>query len=845
VTDRDAPFPGLEELLQLNLEGELHRLPYERGMVIAGKWTLTRRLGAGGFGQVWEAWHVELQKKQAIKFLDGEHRDPAAARARFLAEAQLLATLDSKHLVRVLDYGELPDDVPYFVMELVQGPTLRQRLTEPLAVARAVEITEQLLEALSDVHARGLTHGDVKPENIILSGPEEQVRVLDFGLARITAHATGVAGGTPPYMAPELVLDGKPSSPRSDVYAVGVVLYELLTGELPCGHASMGLEEIQQSWTKKPTVTPMRVLRKQVPAALDELVMKALSRDPSLRFEAAGEMHETLRVLGRKVASGLANTVESAARPPASVMAETEPMRPEPTANERWRWIAVAVVLGVAALLVGLGWYLWPEDKEGESHAAKLASAAKPWVPPPFDAKTFAAAKDGIVVVAAEGAPAAVVSTYDTLCTALRGDPPSGKGLLCTRLPVAAIDADAIVRAADEAGARSVMLVGKQIVVRFTSHNRGSPVVARVDGLPLPKESALRDVAIVLRALVDPSGSRQVEIPVLALREWDPRWVVFAEWLRARRGQHDDPDDEARLAELRHALDEQREAARNRGEIIPVFYRDMAELLWAQRTTCPIGMTALKQLSAPGVHERGIQIAALLGLAACSVEGEVRLDQADAAEALVEQALAASGGNPCVRMSALGTLSRIDLWRGNDALWRKHTVGQPGEDVCDEPFTWSTVLSVRGDALVAAKRWCEAAETHEQAYGAMATRADPLLAWAETSWACKPDRKTDRTELLAALQRGRESLRFAAVVRASIAYMRWWLTNDPVDAQHVLTRYADVELGKPALLEGVGSDLEREICSGTHDPDCSLTILASPKQPGDEDRLRAALGLRR
>ena len=190
LTGHEPSPPGLEEILRRNLEGELHRLQLERGMMIASKWTLNHRLGSGGFGQVWEAWHVELQRKHAIKFLDGQHRDPVAVRARFLAEAQLLARLESEHLVRVVDYGELPEEVPYFVMELVQGPTLRQRMSEPLSVPRAVEIAEQLLEALHDVHARGLTHGDIKPENIILSGPEEKVRVLDFGLAQITVLAT-------------------------------------------------------------------------------------------------------------------------------------------------------------------------------------------------------------------------------------------------------------------------------------------------------------------------------------------------------------------------------------------------------------------------------------------------------------------------------------------------------------------------------------------------------------------------------------------------------------------------------------------------------------------------------
>ena len=164
--DEAAPdaskLPGFEELLRRNLEGELHRVQLESGMVVAGKWELTRRLGAGGFGQVWEAWHIELEQTYAIKFLDGEHGDPAAVRARFLAEARLMAEMSSEHLVRVTDYGELPEEVPYFVMELVRGRTLRQRLREPLSVPRVIEIAGELFLAEQTVHEQDVCPASVQ-----------------------------------------------------------------------------------------------------------------------------------------------------------------------------------------------------------------------------------------------------------------------------------------------------------------------------------------------------------------------------------------------------------------------------------------------------------------------------------------------------------------------------------------------------------------------------------------------------------------------------------------------------------------------------------------------------------
>ncbi len=852
MTAPDPPLPGRDELLRANDAGELHRVELERHLVIEGKGLeLVRPLGAGGFGQVWEAWHVELEQKRAVKFLDGSHRELVAVRQRFRAEAQLLAQLEGKHLVRVLDYGELRDGVPYFVMELVQGPTLRRRMVEPLPVARAVELAAQLLEGLAEVHARGLTHGDVKPENVVLSGPDEEVRVLDFGLAQITARATSV-GGTPPYMAPEVVLEGKPASPRADVYAVGVVLYEMLTRELPRGHVSMGLERIRRSWEKKPIATPVRVLRKEIPVALDELVMKALSRDPSLRFATAGEMLEALQTIEGRIDEALADPAQpEAASTKAPTERRAEAGRREPA---RRRWGLVAVLLAGAAVIVGLGWYAWYAwygwygRAEGEEPAAAAspttttpatttpATTTEPREPTasrtsgPLPAGTFASAEDGVVLAVAHGAPPPVSAVHGGLCSALRG---AGKRLSCMRLPAGVSDQDEIVAAAEADGARMVILVSDEIVLRSTSHDHGSPLVRWASGLPLPRESAVADVAVVLRAVVDPVGSKDEAIPVLAPKDWDPRWVVLAEWLRARRGQ-EDPDVAARLVDVEPAL---------RGD--GGFAHDVAVILRARHATCETAAAELAALAEPGMHEPGVRIFALLELAACAVEGKaVRLDRADRAEALVEQAVEAAGGHPCVRVAALGTISRIDRWRRSDALWEKHE-RLVSRDACDDPAAWSRVMSVRGDALEDAGRWCDAAQAHAQAHHEMPTRVEPLLAWAETSWRCEPTREADRNELLAALERGIASRRFGAAGRASLAYLRWWLTADPLDAQRVLDQHAVVELGKAALVEGVGSGLEPEICAGTKGSECSLVILRGPKHADDADRLRAGLGLRR
>jgi hypothetical protein len=839
--DDVSELPGLEELLRRNLEGELHRAQLEPGMVVAGKWELTRRLGAGGFGQVWEAWHIELEQTYAIKFLDGEHGGSAGVRARFLAEARLMAEMSSEHLVRVTDYGELADEVPYFVMELVRGPTLRQRLREPLLVSRALEIVEDLLEGLCEVHGRGITHGDIKPENIILSGPGEKVRVLDFGLAQITALATGAAGGTPPYMAPELVLDGAPSTPRSDVYAVGVVLYEMLTGRLPRGHVSMGLEQIRRSWEKKPEPMPVRMRRQDVPEVLGRLVMEALAKDPTARPTGAKAMLDAMRSISGQMAEGLADTV---APERITVGTETEPRPTRKLAIvERRGWMApVAWASGAVALVVSVA-LLWPRSDEAqfvEEPPIEQAPAATPRKTETIDGETLAAAKGGILVVAAEEAEADVGAAYEQICAALDGDPPSTKPLHCTRVSGTTAGIDAVIPRADKAGVDDVVLVGRGIVVR--SHDRASSSVAQLDGLPLPKEPFARDAAIVLRAVIDPSGSKGAHIPVLERRDVGARWALLSELFRAQRGQ-EDPDAVVRRADLKEALHDEHTAAQDPAERNKArFYRALAELLWVGEVSCDNKDAALSALSTPGAHVASIRPVALLDRAVCLVEGDAAdLDRAERAEVLVEQAIEASG-DPCMRLAAVGTISRIDLWRGSDALWKAHEPLLPEESACD-PSIQSEALSVRGDALATAKRWCDAAEFHERAYGAMATRSVPLLAWAETDWSCHPDRKAEREALLQALRKGLDAERFTVVERVSIAYMRWWLTNDPVDAQRVVELYREIEEGKPALFEGVGSELEQEICGRADDARCSLRLLASPKRSGDAKRLFTALGL--
>jgi hypothetical protein len=411
------------------------------------------------------------------------------------------------------------------------------------------------------------------------------------------------------------------------------------------------------------------------------------------------------------------------------------------------------------------------------------------------------------------------------------------------------MDAEALMALAETAHVRVVVIVGDgepaQIEVRSTSHHRGNLLLARLDGLPVPLGPAeMAQVTPLLKIVVGATGATEVEIPALDWKQVGARWGVLAEWLRAQQGHHAH-EDRIRREELARALDRMLAEGRERGGDDGVgFYRDLAVLVRARTADCGGAEPTLRELSTPKEHEAVIRASALLGRVACLLEGDDAASNVEKAEALLAEALDAGGENPCVRVAAIGSISQIDRWRGGDALWEANAERLPGQESC-EPAMWSQGLAVRGDALVDRERWCDAAKAYARAYGALRTRAEPLLNWAEYDWVCKPERGVLREDLLQELGSALASTGFERPEqRVSIAYMRWWLTRDPTDAKRVVDEHAEVEEGEVALIEGVASSLEQEICKGAEGPECSRRILARPKERGDDERLRSSLGLR-
>jgi serine/threonine protein kinase len=263
-------------------------------------------LGRGGMGVVYLAEDTHLARRVAIKF-SSSPKDDDAYRARFLREARAASALNHPHIARIYDYGESAGGDPFLVMELVTGEDLAHLLQRGgMSVLQAVRIAEEVAEALAEAHRSGIIHRDIKPSNIVID-QQGQVKVLDFGLAKLyhepapasedsptiatSATAEGTVLGTPAYMSPEQAREA-PLAPRSDLFALGSVLYECLAGRRAFGGANS--VEILAGVLHIDPPPPSRS-NPRVPPALDAVVAKALAKNPDARYQSAQEMLADLR----------------------------------------------------------------------------------------------------------------------------------------------------------------------------------------------------------------------------------------------------------------------------------------------------------------------------------------------------------------------------------------------------------------------------------------------------------------------------------------------------------------------------------------------------------------------
>jgi serine/threonine-protein kinase len=348
-----------------------------------GRYRIERKLGAGGMADVYLAEDQELGRRVAIKILNSRHGNDDQFIERFRREAKNAAALNHPNIVSIYDRGEA-EDTYYIAMEFLDGRTLKEliigRGAAPINVA--IEYARQILSALRFAHRHGIVHRDIKPHNVLVDG-EGRVKVTDFGIARAGTSQmteTGSIVGTAQYLSPEQAKGGE-VDPRSDLYSLGVVLYELLTGKTPFdGETPVEIAMKHLSATPKP---PSK-LRPDVPRELDMVVMRALAKNPDERYQSADEMEGDLERVARgaRVSATTADTATQVLRRPAAAAAAASATAatmiapppasaaPPPTVVEEeeeyaeggdrplWPWL-VAVGFVVAAVIAGF--FVWQE----------------------------------------------------------------------------------------------------------------------------------------------------------------------------------------------------------------------------------------------------------------------------------------------------------------------------------------------------------------------------------------------------------------------------------------------------------------------------------------------------
>jgi tRNA A-37 threonylcarbamoyl transferase component Bud32 len=274
------------------------------GTLLAGRFRIEALLGRGGMGSVYLAQHVALQRRVAVKVIRKELLSDVSISARFRREARAASRIDHPNVPRILDFGQAEDGRLYLAMERVEGPTLAQVLREegPLALARVLGFLIQIADALQSAHSVHVIHRDLKPSNIVVTHPpgrEEQIKVLDFGLAKIMGLAAtmgltaqGDVFGTPEYLAPERCQDG-PDDPRSDLYSLGIVGFELLAGRVPwTGRIA---QVIASHITEVPPAPSTASPRGDITPSLDALILRCLAKKLDDRFQTGAALGAALR----------------------------------------------------------------------------------------------------------------------------------------------------------------------------------------------------------------------------------------------------------------------------------------------------------------------------------------------------------------------------------------------------------------------------------------------------------------------------------------------------------------------------------------------------------------------
>ncbi len=326
--------------------------PVRIGEILAGKYRVERVLGAGGMGVVVLARHVQLDQLVALKFLLTESLDKPTIVARFEREARAVVRLKSDHVARVLDVGKMETGAPYIVMEYLEGEDLAIALEHrgPLPVAVAVDYLLQTCEALAEAHGVGIVHRDLKPGNLFLTrrvDGKSLIKVLDFGISKLadgrenlSLTQTAEVVGSPKYMSPEQLRASRLADARSDIWSLGIILYELIGGEVP--FVAETLAHLCAIVISEPPRS-IRALRPEVPVGIEQIIARCLEKDPNDRFQSVADLAMALDPFVSNMQTSAAQRVQAVA----AGSSGSFPQAPRSSANQ---------VVGSSSHSASIGW---------------------------------------------------------------------------------------------------------------------------------------------------------------------------------------------------------------------------------------------------------------------------------------------------------------------------------------------------------------------------------------------------------------------------------------------------------------------------------------------------------
>jgi hypothetical protein len=374
--------------------------PIDPGTLVAGKLRIVRLLGTGGMGAVYEVEHELTKHRRALKLLHARYKVYPELIQRFLREASAAGRIGNPHIAETFDAGELETGDPYLVMELLKGETVADflRRKQRLTISEAAELVRQACTGVQAAHDAGIVHRDLKPENLFVVERDHRpfVKILDFGISKFDPALTGgemsttregTSLGTPLYMPPEQVRGDKRVDSRADIYALGVILYECVTGARPyeaetLAHLAVLIHEGK--------AVPIAEARPDAPPAFAELVHKAMANKPELRFASARELGDALAsftgsVVGPTVGwpgrgPALDQPKSSAQRPPAGPSHDAAVSVTQETWQPPRRSLFPLVLAGVAVLVLigGVIFGLLPAGRSPSPTAAPSAGATTP-----------------------------------------------------------------------------------------------------------------------------------------------------------------------------------------------------------------------------------------------------------------------------------------------------------------------------------------------------------------------------------------------------------------------------------------------------------------------------------